>query len=200
MRLPGQPKDKRELISARTQAWVLAGVIFLGFGLAFWLGSVPLVVLGVAVTLMWTFHYIFMTRVLMPSGDSTPGDKSLSHIEAMVARGEYEKAGLAYEREIATDPADFWSCERLAMLARAQLKDPERAVRALRQAEQRVPEPRRRAGYALLALSVLRDDLRDQGRAIVELRRILATYPDIPNAGALRAEMDQMRSDRFREP
>jgi tetratricopeptide (TPR) repeat protein len=200
MRLPGQPKDERELISARAQAWLLLGVIFFGFCLALWLGSVPLVVLGCAVALMWLFHYIFMTRVLMPTGDSTPGDKSLSHIDAMVARGDYQGAAAAFDREIQADPADYWSCERLAMLARRHLKDPELAVRALRQAEQRVPEPRRRAGYALLALGVLRDDLADQGRAIVELRRILSTYPDIPNAGALRAELEQMRADRFREP
>jgi tetratricopeptide (TPR) repeat protein len=199
-RLPGQPKDKRELMSARTQAWVLAGVIFLGFCLAFYLGSVPLVVLGVAVALMWVFHYLFMTRVLMPTGDSTPGDKPLSHIDAMVARGDYQGAATAYDREIQADAADFWSCERLAMLARSHLKDPELAVRALRQAEQRVPEPRRRAGYALLALGVIRDDLRDQGRAIVELRRILTTYPGIPNADALRVELDQMKAERFREP
>jgi tetratricopeptide (TPR) repeat protein len=200
MRLPGQPKDKRDKLSHTQVAWLTFAVITAGMGLALYLGSAALIVLGALIFGMWTFHYLFVTRVLWPTGDSTPGDKALSHIDAMVARGDYQGAATAYDREIQADPADFWSCERLAMLARSHLKDPELAVRALRQAEQRVPEPRRRAGYALLALGVLRDDLRDQGRAIVELRRVLSTYPDIPNADALRAELDEMKADRFREP
>jgi len=195
MPLPGQPKDKQDRL-----AWITFAVIMAGMGLALYLGSAALIVLGVVILVMWALHYVLVTRVLWPTGESTPGDKSLSHIDAMVARGDYAGAAAAYNREMLADPADYWSCERLAMLARGQLKEPELALRALRQAEQRVPEPRRKAGYALLALGVLRDDLRDEGRAIVELRRILATYPGIPNAGALRAELDQLKAERFREP
>ena len=200
MPLPGQPKDTRDKLSHTQLSWIIFAVIMAGMGLALYLASAALIVLGGVIMVMWALHYILMTRVLWPTGDSTPGDKPLSHIEAMVARGDYAGAADAYEREIQTDPADFWSCERLAMLARTQLKDPERAVRSLHRAEQRVPEPRRRAGYALLALGVLRDDLRDAGRAIVEVRRILATYPGVPNADALRRELDQLKTERFREP
>lgn len=196
-RLPGQPADRRERISARDQAWLLALIIFLGFGLALYLSSVPLMILGAVVAAMWGFHYIFMTRVLMPTGESTPGDKPLSHIEAMTARGDYAGAARAYQQEILTDPADYWSCERLALLARTHLGDPEQAVTAFREAERRVPVPRRKAGYALLALGVLRDDLKDSGRAITELRRVLATYPDIPNSAALRAELEELRTRHF---
>ena len=195
-----QPKDRKERLSHTQLAWATFALIMAGLGLALYLASAALLVLGAVVLAMWVFHYLFVTRVLWPTGDSTPGDKPLSHIEAMVARGDYQGAATAYDREIAADPTDYWSCERLAMLARAQLQEPELAVRTLRQAEQRVPEPRRKAGYALLALGVLRDDLRDPGRAMVEMRRILATYPDIPNAGALRAELEQMKAERFREP
>jgi hypothetical protein len=34
----------------------------------------------------------------------------------------------------------------------------------------------------------------------VEVRRILATYPGVPNADALRRELDQLKTERFREP
>ncbi len=200
MPLPGQPKDKRDRFSHTQIAWMTFAVIMAGILLALYLASAALLVLGAIIAAMWLFHYLFVTRVLWPTGDSTPGDKSLSHIDAMVARGDYEGAAAAYNREIVADPEDFLSCERLAMLARGQLRQPDLALRALRQAEQRVPAPRRKAGYALLALGVLRDDLRDGGKALVELRRILATYPDIPNAGALRAELDQLKTERFREP
>ena len=147
---------------------------------------------------MWGFHYIFMTRVLMPTGESTPGDKPLSHIEAMVARGDYAKAADAYRAEIAGDPVDFLSCERLAQLARAHLADPELALAMYREAERRVAVPRRKCGYAVQALGVLRDDLKDAGRAVVEIRRILATYPDVPNAAALQADLDHLKSEHFK--
>ena len=197
MRLPGQPKDKREKLSPKAQSYVLLFVILAGLTLAFYLASVALFVLGGVVLVMWGFHYIFMTRVLMPTGDSTPGDKPLSHIETMEARGEYAKAAAAYRQELVDDPADFRSCERLALLARGHLKDHDLALYGFREAERRVPAPRRKAGYALLALGVLRDDLQDAGRALVEIRRILATYPDLPNAAELRAEADRLKTTHF---
>ena len=197
MRLPGQPADRREKISPKAQSYVLLGVIFAGLTLAFYLASAALFVLGGVVLLFWGFHFIFMTRVLMPTGESTPGDKPLSHIEAMVARGDYARAAEAYRAEIAADPEDFLSCERLAMLARSHLKAPEEAVSAFREAERRITVPRRKCGYALLALGVLRDDVKDAGRAMVEIRRILATYAEVPNAAALRAELEQLRASHF---
>ena len=42
--------------------------------------------------------------------------------------------------------------------------------------------------------NICRDDLKDYGRAVVELRRILARYPDVPNAGRLRAEIEELKA------
>ena len=198
MPLPGQPRDTREKLSARQQSWALFGLVAAGLGVSMYLGSVPLLILGGTVLLMWGFHYVFMTRVLMPTGESTPGDKPLSHIETMVARGDYARAADAYRAEVASDPGDFLSCERLAMLARTHLKDPELALSMYREAERRIAAPRRKCGYAVLALGVLRDDLKDAGRAVVEIRRILATYPEVPNAAALQADLDHLKSEHFK--
>ena len=55
-------------------------------------------------------------------------------------------------------------------------------------------------GFALLVIGVYRDNLRDVGRALVEMRRFLERWPDAPNADALRVELDQMKAERFREP
>ena len=197
MPLPGQPRDTRERLSPKAQSYVLLGVILAGLTLAFYLSSIALFVLGGVILVMWGFHYVFMTRVLMPTGDSTPGAKPLSHIESMEARGDYAKAAEAYRAELTEDPADFRSCERLAMLARTHLKDHDLALFAFREAERRVPAPRRKAGYALLALGVLRDDLQDAGRVMVEIRRILATYPDLPNAAELKGELARLKTTRF---
>ena len=198
MRLEGQAKDTRDRMSARQRSWALFALIAVGLVVSMKLGSVPLLVLGGAVMVMWGFHYIFMTRVLMPTGESTPGDKPLSHIEAMVARGDYARAADAYRAEIASDPVDYLSCERLALLARAHLNERELAFAMYREAERRVTVPRRKCGYAVQALGVLRDDLKDPGRSVVEIRRILATYPEVPNAAALQADLDHLKSEHFK--
>src|SRR5262245_33739404 len=198
MRLPGQPRDTREKLSARQQSWLLGGLIVVGLIVSAKLGSVPLIILGLTVLVMWGFHRILMTRVLMPTGESTPGDKPLSHTEALEARGEYAKAADAYRADVANDPADHLSCARLAILARTQLADLDLAHAMFREAERRITAPRRKCGYALQALGVLRDDLKGPGRAVVEIRRILATYPDVPNAAALQADLDQLKSEHFR--
>ena len=86
-------------------------------------------------------------HILMPSGASTPGAKPLSHIEAMEARGELAKAAAAYQAEIASDPGDVASCERLALLALRQLRDYELAAWAYREAERRADSPARKFGF-----------------------------------------------------
>ena len=133
----------------------------------------------------------------MPSGGSTPSVNQHSSIQAMVARGEPAKAAEAYRAAIAADPADVVACELLGRLALGELKDTDTALYAFREAERRTTEPRRQLGYALLVAGICRDNLRDPGRAAVELRRVLARYPDAPNAGALRAELEQLKARHF---
>lgn len=132
-------------------------------------------------------------RILVPSGSSTPPLKGLSHIEAMVARGDLIEAAAAYRQEIETDPADVTSCERLGTLAMRELKDYDLAVWAYREGERRA-EPRRKAGFALLVSGIYRDNMQDAGRTMVELGRILRLYPDLPNIAELRAELAQIKA------
>jgi tetratricopeptide (TPR) repeat protein len=136
-------------------------------------------------------------QVLMPSGSSTPPAKGLSHIEALVARGELAKAAEAYRAEILADPADLGSCERLGTLAQRQLKDYELAVWAYRQAEQRAATPGRKFGFGLLLAGIYRDNLKDRGKTVVELRRLVHQYPDAPRLDALRAEIDELKAGLF---
>ena len=162
------------------------------------LGSVPLLVGCALVWAGWIARVVLLTQVLDPRGDSTPSVNQHSNIAAMAARGEYAAAAQAYQAAIAADPEDVVACEHLALLARRDLKDYELAVSAYREAERRERAPRRRLGYALHVAAILRDDVKDDGRAMVELRRILDTYPDAPNASALRADLEQLRASRFR--
>jgi regulator of sirC expression with transglutaminase-like and TPR domain len=50
----------------------------------------------------------------------------------------------------------------------------------------------------LLAANICRDNLKDYGKAMVELRRVLALYPDVPNAARLRAEIEELRALHFK--
>jgi len=138
-------------------------------------------------------------RVLLPSGSSTPAAKPLSHIEAMVARDELAKAAAAYKAEIVSDPADVTSCERLGTLAMRRLGDYELAMWAYREAERRAETPARKFGFGLLVVGVCRDQLKDRGRTVVELRRLVEQYPTAPRIEALRAEIDELKAGLFDE-
>lgn len=193
----------------RSVLWVLVPVTALGFFL--WvLGSG--LVLGVCL-LAWAVFGIYLLlnrvliqpmgaavgRVLLPSGSSTPADKPLSHIEAMEARGELAKAAEAYRAEIASDPADVTSCERLALLALRRLNDFDAALWAYREAERRADSQARKFGFGLLAAGVCRDQLKDPRRAVVELRRLVQQYPTAPRVGALRKEIEELKAGMFEE-
>lgn len=135
--------------------------------------------------------------VIVPSGGSTPSVAQHSNIQALVARGEYARAAAAYREVMARDPQDLLACEQLGQLALRDLKDYPLALAAYREAEKRTIEPRRRLGYAVLIAGIFRDNLKDYGKAMVELRRILACYPDAPNAQRLRAEIDELKALHF---
>lgn len=133
----------------------------------------------------------------MPSGEATPSVNQHSNIQALVARGDYARAAEAYRGAIAANPGDVVACELLGRLALGELKDYRTALFAFQEAERRAVEPRRQLGYALLVAGIYRDNLGEPGKAAVELGRVLARYPGAPNAGALRAELEQLKSRHF---
>jgi tetratricopeptide (TPR) repeat protein len=136
-------------------------------------------------------------KITVPSGGSTPSVAQHSNIETLEIRGEYAKAAEAYRAVIAADPADLVACDKLAQLALRQIKDYDTAIFAYREAEKRSLEPRRQLGYAILIAGIYRDNLKDAGKAMVELRRILARYPDAPNAASLRTEIAELKATLF---
>jgi tetratricopeptide (TPR) repeat protein len=136
-------------------------------------------------------------RIIVPSGSSTPSVAQHSNIEAMEARGRYAEAAEAYRGVIAADAQDLVACEKLGRLALQELKDFPLALFAYREAEKRAAEPKRRLGYALLIAGIYRDNLKDYGKAMVELRRIVARYPEAPNRARLSAEIDELKAMHF---
>jgi tetratricopeptide (TPR) repeat protein len=138
-----------------------------------------------------------VASLTLPSGSASPSVNQHSNIAAMAARGDLAKAAEAYRVAIAADATDIVACEQLVQLAVRELKDYELALHAAREGEKRAPDARRQAGFALLAANICRDNLKDYGRAVVELRRILARYPDVPNAIRLRAEIEELKALHF---
>lgn len=139
-------------------------------------------------------------RILVPSGSSTPSVNQHSNIEAMVVRGELEKAADAYRAVIVSEPQDLVACEKLGQLALRELKDFELAAWAYREAGRRVDEPKRQLGYALIVAGIYRDNIQDTGKALVEIRKVLARFPDAPNAARLRGELDDLKARHFGAP
>jgi len=136
-------------------------------------------------------------RIIVPAGGSTPSVAQHSNIEAMEMKGRYAEAAEAYQAIIASAPEDLVACEKLGALAMRQLKDYELAIFAYREAEKRVGEPKRKLGYAMIVAGIYRDNLKDTGKAMVELRRIVAKYPEAPNRARLSAEIDELKAMHF---
>ncbi len=136
-------------------------------------------------------------RLFTAKGASTPYVPQHSNLEALVAKGAYREAADAYRAVITEHPEDVVACEQLGRLALRELRDYELALFAAREGERRAPDARRRAGFALLAAGIYRDNLKDYGRTLVELRRVLATYPGVPNARRLRTEIEELKAMHF---
>lgn len=165
--------------------------------LAIALGSLPLMLLGGVVWVFWFAYYILVTKVLLPDGKETPYIVQHSNIEAMEVSGRYAEAVAAYRAVILEQPLDLVACEKLGQLALRQLKDYEMALQAYREAERRAAEPKRKLGYAMIVAGIYRDNIEDVGKALVELRRIMALYPGAPNRARISAEIDELKSVHF---
>jgi len=192
----------------RFMLWILGAATVIGFLLLVVLDN-WLFLIGVAAAWAALFlYFLLFTRVVSPLGEafgravmsggsSTPSIDQHSNIEALVARGRYAEAAEAYKAVIASDPEDLVAYEQLGLLALRELKDYQLALFAAREGEKRVPDPKRQAGFALQVANIYRDNLKDYGRTMVELRRILAVYPGIPNADRLRAEIEELKAMHF---
>jgi hypothetical protein len=130
------------------------------------------------------------------TGSSTPPGTAYSAMEALEARGGYAEAAAAYGAAIARAPADWEARVRLAELALRRLDDPARAATLYAEARNLVPDERRAIGFALRLVDIYRDRLRDRGRAIVELRRLIDTYPTSPLVAGARAELRRLLAER----
>jgi hypothetical protein len=172
-------------------------VVGAGFGLFVILGGLALAVLSSVLYVVFKFLAVPSANTLVgflgaQSGSSTPPIKGHSAIEALVAEGRYQDAAVAYRREIAADPSDIEARSRLAQLLMDRLEDFTAAARYLKEAREVTTNDRQKMGFSLRLVDLYRSRLDDRGKAMVELRRFIDTFPDSPHIDAVRRELSEL--------
>ena len=166
-----------------------------GIGALFVLGGAALGVLAgvlfVVLKVAAPSANVLMT-LLGESGSTTPAPKGYSAIETLVVQGRYKDAASAYRREIRSDPSDVESRSRLAQLLLDHLDDSAGAARLLAEARDLTRHEPRKIGYALRLVDLYRNRMKDRGKALVELRRLVDTFPDSPHTEGARSELAQL--------
>lgn len=120
-----------------------------------------------------------------------------SAMETLVARGNYNAAAEAYAERARNHPERVEATLRRAALLADPLGQPETAAVEL-DSLRSSPLPARddfRVGLALVDLYEHR--LKDPGRAMGELRRLIDRYPTAQGARRLRAALGDLKAERF---
>jgi hypothetical protein len=138
--------------------------------------------------------------VYAPSGASTPVKHDYSLAQSLVARGRYDDAVAAYRTHALEFPADPEPPLQLARLLDGQLQRPEEAARWLRHARTHCTLT---TGQELMVaqelVRIYIDELAAPRRAMPELSRIVAGFPETPAAVTARRELEVMRELLVRE-
>ncbi len=163
--------------------FVLAGAV-LGV-----LGGVMFLVLKVVAT---PSANALLTFLGAQSGSSTPAVTGYSAIETLAVQGRYKDAAAAYRREIQSDPSDLEARSRLAQLLLDHLDDSAGAARLLAEARDLARHEPQKIGYALRLVDLYRSRMKDRGKALVELRRLVDSFPDSPHTDGARRELAQL--------
>jgi hypothetical protein len=137
---------------------------------------------------------------LQPSGSSTPYEKQYSLQESLAIRGDIAGAISSYEAIIAGDPADVEARIRAAELHATKGANPKRAAECFLEAR-RVPglTPARDLYISNRLIDLLRGPLKDEGRAMVELRRLIQLHPTSRDAQFARDAIAKMKMESVKD-
>jgi len=138
--------------------------------------------------------------VYTPSGASTPIKRDYSLAQSLAARGRYGDAVAAYQSHAVEFPDDPVPPLQLARLLGGRLQRHEEAAGWLRHARTHCTLT---AGQELMVaqelVRIYVDELQAPRRAMPELSRIVAGFPDLPAAETARRELEAMRELLARE-
>lgn len=121
-----------------------------------------------------------------------------SSIETLASRGHLQAAADAYAERARAKPQRVEATLRRAALLSGPLAQPETAAIELDNLRAGGPLPPRddfRVGLALV--EIYENDLKDPGRAMAELRRLIDRYPTAQGARRLRVALASLKTERF---
>lgn len=206
------PRSTESLIHSGIPQGVLAGVIGLLFTVLLQarghLPGHPLVPLAGGVILgfiggglnriMFRAGEVAATSVYAPAGDTTAYTPTHSHIEALEARGDLDGAARAWDETCAEQPGNALLLVKAADFHLRARRDPEAALARYRQARAAGTgrdDLRRYIQQKLVDLH-LEGPLADEGRAMVELRRLIDGFPGTREADGARATLEEIKRRR----
>jgi len=174
---------------------VLSG--FPGFGGRLWLIPIAVVV-GVVVgklggALILGASGTAASQIYAPSAAGTYV-KSHSNIDTLEARGDYRGAAGAWEAVAIAEPTNPWPLIRAGEIYLRTLNDPPMALERFRQAREAssiTAEHHRYVSQKIIDLYI--GPLGDEGRALVELRRLIETHPGTREAEGAREALAKLK-------
>lgn len=155
----------------------------------------PLLVYGLLFLFVIGGTANFLGRIYGGGSSGTPTPPSYWRAQALSVRGSHREALEALEAEVLDDPGDPVPCLRAAALCIEELDDPEAAVdwyKRARKAERITAEA---DAYVSIRLVDLHEALGENGRAMVELRRLLERHPDSQYARSARARLRALKAE-----
>lgn len=177
-------------------AAVLSG--FPGVGGRFWIVPIAMVlgfVVGkVAGGIVLGASGMMASQVYAPSAAGTYA-KSFSHIDALEAKGDYRSAVSAWEAVAVAQPHNPWPLIRAGELYLRTLHDPAMALERFRHAREAAeisPEHHLYVSQKIIDLHL--GPLRDEGRAQVELRRLIELHPGTREAEGAREALAALKA------
>lgn len=122
-----------------------------------------------------------------------------SHIDALEAKGDYKGAVAAWEAVAVSQPRNPWPLIRAGELYARILNEPAMALDRFRQARDVpgiMPEHHRYASQKIVDLYL--GPLGDEGRALVELRRLIDAHPGTREAEGAKLALTRLKESRGR--
>jgi len=171
-------------------------------------GGIVVLLLGGLVlgTIAWAINYALIsgsariaTGVHMPTGDTTAYQPTFSHIEAIEIRGDLDGAAQAWADACAEHPTNALVWVKAGDFHLRLRKDPASALthfRVVRDLPGAGPELVRYAQAKIVDLHL--GPLADEGRALVELRRLIERFPGTREAEQARAALARLKAERSR--
>jgi hypothetical protein len=190
---------------------ILGGVIGILFtGLLQARGHLPggliVTLLGASVLggIAWGINYALMrsgdklgNSVYAPSGDTTKYIPTFSHIEAMEIRGDFAGAERAWDDACLEHPSNALVLVKSADFQLRLKKDPAAALERFRRVREMQGASSELIRYASQkVIDIHLGPLADEGRALVELRRMVELYPGTREAADAREVIAKIKEGR----